>query len=83
MLVVSVYLRYKLSQNTLRLFHVLPQFPFTASETELDYYYQKVNVRVDSRVAEQLKDYLRKLSAGTDLCPVFLPKLKVGKSYKI
>ena len=59
-------LRHKLSQNILRLFHVLPQFPFTASETELDYYYQKVNVRVDSRVAEQLKNHLRKLSAGID-----------------
>ena len=55
-------LSHKLTQNILRLFHVLPQFPFTASETELDYYYQKVNVRV----AEQLKNYLRKLSAGID-----------------
>ena len=32
----------------------LPFF-FTTSETELDYYYQKVNVRVASRVDERLK----------------------------
>ena len=29
-----------------RLFHVLAQLPFTTRETELDYYYQKVNVRL-------------------------------------
>ena len=52
-----------LGQNIWRLFHVLTQFLFTASETELDYYHQKVNVRVASRVAEPPKTYydLRRL----------------------
>ena len=36
-------------------FNSLAQFVFTTSETEIDYYYQKVNVRVASRVAERLK----------------------------
>ena len=35
-------------------FHFLAQFSFTTSETELDYYHQKVNVQVTSRVAEPL-----------------------------
>ena len=42
-------------QNICRLFQFLTQFVFTTSETELDYYNQKVNVRVASRVAEQRK----------------------------
>ena len=33
-----------LEQNICRLFHVLAQFLFTISETELEYYYQKVAV---------------------------------------
>ena len=37
-----------------RLFHFLLQFLFTTRETKLDYYYQKVNVQVASRVAERL-----------------------------
>ena len=38
------------------------QFLFTTNETEVDYYHQKVNVRVASRVAERHKTYnLRKL----------------------
>ena len=36
---------------TFKDFHFLAQFPFTTSETELDYYHQKVN----ARVAERLK----------------------------
>ena len=36
-------------------FHVLPQFLFTTTETEVDYYHQKVSVQVASRVAERLK----------------------------
>ena len=44
-----------LGQNISGLFHVLAQFLFTTSETELDYYNQVVNVRVASRVSEQLK----------------------------
>lgn len=56
----------KLLQNTYRkslnhgkniqsLFHILAQFPPTTSESELDYYHQKVNIRVASRFTEQLK----------------------------
>ena len=41
-----------LGQNLFRLFQVLVQIPFTTSETELDYYQQKVNVRVASRIIE-------------------------------
>ena len=36
-------------------FHVLPQLLFTTTETEVDYYHQKVSVQVASRVAERLK----------------------------
>ena len=42
---------YNLGQNIWRLFDVLAQFLFTTSETELDYYHQKVS----SRVAERLR----------------------------
>ena len=41
--------------NIWRLFHFLAQCFFTTSETDLDYYHQKVSVRVASRVAERLK----------------------------
>ena len=52
---------YKPGQGICRHFHVLVQFPFTTSETDLDYYQKKVNVRVASRVAERFKtEYLRK-----------------------
>ena len=34
-------------------FTFLAQFPFTTSESKLDCYHQKVNVRVASRVAER------------------------------
>lgn len=37
------------------LFHILAQVPFTISESEIDYYYQKVNVRVASRVIDRLR----------------------------
>ena len=47
---------YNIGQNTQRLFHFLAEFLFTTSETEVDYYHQKVNVRVASRVAEELFD---------------------------
>ena len=42
-------------QNICRLFHVLAQFLFYTSEMELDYYHQKVNVRVILRVSKQQK----------------------------
>ena len=41
--------------NILRLFDVLPNFPFTASETMRDYYLQTWYKRVASRVAERHK----------------------------
>ena len=46
---------YNLGQNIRRLFHFLAKFIFTTSETELDYYHQKVSAQVASRVAERLK----------------------------
>ena len=44
-----------LFHNILRHFDVLPDFPFTKSETMPDYYLQTWYIRVDSRVAERLK----------------------------
>ena len=41
--------------NILRLFDVLPNFPFTTSETMRDYYLYTWYTRVASRVAERLK----------------------------
>ena len=41
--------------NILRLFDVLPNFPFTTSEAMRDYYLQTWYIRVASRVAEGLK----------------------------
>ena len=41
--------------NILRLFDVLPNFPFTTSETMGDHYLQTWYVRLASRVAERLK----------------------------
>ena len=42
-------------ENVCRLFQILAQFPFTKSETELDYYHQKVNARVVSQIAKLFK----------------------------
>ena len=50
-----VTLFYNLGQNIWRLFQFLAELFFTTSETELDYYRQKVSVRVASQVAELLK----------------------------
>ena len=51
-----------LGHKTCRLFHVLAQFLFTTSETELDYYHQKVSVRDVSQAAGRPKTKdLRKL----------------------
>ena len=44
-----------IGKSIYRLFHVFAQFLFITSETELDYYHQKVNVRVASQVVEQHK----------------------------
>ena len=35
-------------------FHVLAKFLFTTSETELDYYHKKMNMRLASRVVKRL-----------------------------
>ena len=45
-----------LNKTSVYFFYVLAQFLFTASETELNYYHQNVNVVVELRVAEQLKN---------------------------
>ena len=53
---------HNLGQNHRRLFCFLAQFVFTTSETGLDYFHQKMNVWVASRVANQLTTRnLRKL----------------------
>ena len=44
----EVFKIFNIGQNICRLFHLLEQFLFTTSETELDYYQQKVNVQVAS-----------------------------------
>ena len=54
---IAVIIDYNLGQNICRLFHFLAQFVFTTSETEVDYYHQKVNLRVASRVAERLRKF--------------------------
>ena len=55
-------LNYNLGQKNCRFFYILAQFLFATSETELDYYPQKVNVRVTSRVAKRLTSWdIRKL----------------------
>ena len=46
---------YNQSRNILRLFDVLPNFPFTTSESMDDYYLYTWYILVASRVAEQLK----------------------------
>ena len=50
--------RYNLEQNICILPRVLEKFLFPTSKTDLEYYYQKVNVRVASRVAKQLRDII-------------------------
>ena len=56
-------------KNILRLSYLLPRFPLTTSETELDYICQKLNVRVALQVTKQLKTFRKtsKLSAGVVL----------------
>ena len=44
---------HNLGQNICRLFHVLAQFLFTTSKTKPDFYQQKVNARIASRVSER------------------------------
>ena len=42
-------------QNVFRLFHLLAQFPFTANKLKVDYYHQKVNLAIASRVGKRPK----------------------------
>ena len=45
-----------------KFYHVLSEPAFAKSETELDYYHQRVNVQVTSQVAESFKtEDIRKL----------------------
>ena len=46
---------YNYFHNIFRLLDVLPNFPFTTSETMGNYYLQTWGIRVVSRVAERLK----------------------------
>ena len=54
--IITGYWKYNLGQKICRLFNFF-QFLFTTCETELDYYHQKVNILVASRVAKRLKTY--------------------------
>ena len=51
--VLVIKLTYNLGQNIRRLFDFLAKFVFTTSETELDYYHQKVSARVVERLKTQ------------------------------
>ena len=41
-------------KNICRFFHVLTEFPFPKSESELDHYHQMMNTRIPLSFAEQL-----------------------------
>ena len=70
--------------NIMRLFDILPNFPFAATETMRDYDLQTCYIRVASRVPERIKtEDLRKLGNIRKVsklhrmivqCPVSLPK---------
>ena len=61
-MIMSYVCSYYLGQNICRIFHVFVQFLLTTSDMELDFYHQKVDMRVASRVAQGLKTCdLRKL----------------------
>ena len=70
---------YNLGQNICRLFPFLAEFVLSTSETELDYYQQKVNVRVASRMAEQFKiEDFRKLENFTKILQMLGSDLILG-----
>ena len=54
-IVLISYLIYNQFPNILKIFDVLPNFPFTTSKTICDYYLQIWYIRAASRVAERLK----------------------------
>ena len=51
----EIFYKYFKACNFGQIFHFVTQFLFTIDETELDYYHQKVNIRVASQVAKRLK----------------------------
>ena len=57
-----------------RLFYVLAHCPFTKSDSELDYYHQKVKVRVASRVSSRV---------GKGLKTWYYIKLANSRKYEI
>ena len=69
---VRTYNPNNLGQNGRKLFHILAQFPFTASETKIDL--SPENVSVYSRVAGRLGFKCLKLKASVQLTT---KKLKV------
>ena len=52
---IAYFFYYNHRKYTCRHFQILAQFSFTTGERELDYYHQKVNIRVAPRVAKRLK----------------------------
>ena len=67
-----------LGQNICRLFHILTQFLFTTSVTELDYYQQKVNEPVAEQLttSRKLKKMSEILGFDDDYHPVCNSKRK-------
>ena len=68
-----------------RLSHALAQFPLTTSETELDYYQQKVNLQVASRVVKRWLDLIANTQAAAqranfDICAQNRHKSAVRKT---
>ena len=60
---------WNLGQNIFRFFYVLAQLFFTKSDMELDYYHEKLNVRVVSKVFELFKstNVCLRLSKGIEI----------------
>ena len=50
----NIFTNYNLGQNICILFHALEKVYFITSETRPDYFHQRMNVRVASRVAEDI-----------------------------
>ena len=73
---------YNHSQNILRLFYLLVQFPFTSSETELDHYHYKLTVRVTLRIVKRLRKQanfskITKFNTHIVQCPISLAEIKI------
>ena len=77
---ISVSLSHNHFHNILRLFDVLPNFPFTTSEAMCDYYLWTWYIQVSSRVAERLKIYeIRKCQESVKVSwnSILVPSLPV------